>query len=198
MKKIAWSRHRCSNNQTRQCRCSAVDSTNDHSAGRRPSNVKPAPHISATQPRPQQSRPSTGDLIARQKDESAQVTAHARIPLSHTPPTSTFITPPTPRPRTGLVFEIQRAGSTRWCSKASFPLESAGYVTRFVLNCALESIARCKLTFGDRVVLRRAGAHRLAENRGVVVTEAGLYLRRIDSCITQVKAQGPSRTCHEN
>ena len=28
-------------------------------------------------------------------------------------------------------------------------------------------------------------------------TEAGSYLRRIDSCITQLKAQGPSRTCNE-
>ena len=28
-------------------------------------------------------------------------------------------------------------------------------------------------------------------------TEAGAYLRLIDSCITQIKAQGPSRTCHE-
>ena len=34
-----------------------------------------------------------------------------------------------------------------------------------------------------------------AGNRGVVVTEAGSYQRLIDSCITQVKAQGPSRTC---
>ena len=29
-------------------------------------------------------------------------------------------------------------------------------------------------------------------------TEAGSYLRRIDSCITQLKAQGPSRTCNES
>ena len=29
-------------------------------------------------------------------------------------------------------------------------------------------------------------------------TEAGSYLRLIDSCITQVKAQGPSRTCNES
>ena len=33
-------------------------------------------------------------------------------------------------------------------------------------------------------------------DRGVVVTEAGSYLRLIDSCITQLKAQGPSRTCN--
>ena len=29
-------------------------------------------------------------------------------------------------------------------------------------------------------------------------TEAGAYLRLIDSCITQLKAQGPSRTCNES
>jgi len=29
-------------------------------------------------------------------------------------------------------------------------------------------------------------------------TEAGSYLRIIDSCITQLKAQGPSRTCNES
>jgi len=32
----------------------------------------------------------------------------------------------------------------------------------------------------------------------VVVTEAGSYLRLIDSCITQLEAQGPSRTCNES
>ena len=29
-------------------------------------------------------------------------------------------------------------------------------------------------------------------------TDAGSYLRLIDSCITQLKAQGPSRTCNES
>jgi len=29
-------------------------------------------------------------------------------------------------------------------------------------------------------------------------SEAGTYLRLIDSCITQLKAQGPSRTCNES
>jgi len=28
--------------------------------------------------------------------------------------------------------------------------------------------------------------------------EAGSYLRLIDSCVTQLKAQGPSRTCNES
>ena len=29
-------------------------------------------------------------------------------------------------------------------------------------------------------------------------SEAGSYLRRLDSCITQLKAQGPPKTCNEN
>jgi len=29
-------------------------------------------------------------------------------------------------------------------------------------------------------------------------TEVGSYLRLVDSCITQLKAQGPSRTCNES
>ena len=33
---------------------------------------------------------------------------------------------------------------------------------------------------------------------GLCGTEAGSYLRLIDSCITQLKAGGPSRTCHES
>jgi len=37
-----------------------------------------------------------------------------------------------------------------------------------------------------------------AENRVVLVTEAGSYLRLIDFCITQLKAQGPSRFCNES
>ena len=32
----------------------------------------------------------------------------------------------------------------------------------------------------------------------VVVTEEGSYLRLIDSCITQLEAQEPSRTCNES
>jgi len=31
-----------------------------------------------------------------------------------------------------------------------------------------------------------------------VVTEEGSYLRIVDLCITQLKAQGPSRTCNES
>ena len=49
--------------------------------------------------------------------------------------------------------------------------------------------------------LRRAGAPARSE-RGVECvccgTEAGSYLRLIDSCITQLKAHGPYRTCNES
>ena len=31
-----------------------------------------------------------------------------------------------------------------------------------------------------------------------MATEAGSYLRLIDFCITQLKAQGPCRTCNES
>jgi len=34
--------------------------------------------------------------------------------------------------------------------------------------------------------------------RGNSGSEEGSYLRRIDFCITQLKAQGPSRTCNES
>ena len=94
--------------------------------------------------------------MARQRDKSAQVTVRAYIPLSHTPLTSNFLLPSTPRPRTGRVFEIQGVVSTRWSSKVSIPLESAGLVTKFASHKALKSIARCKLTFDDRIVLHRA------------------------------------------
>ena len=43
---------------------------------------------------------------------------------------------------------------------------------------------------------------RVHETQGLVVmcsgSEAGSYLRLIDSCITQIKAQEPSRTCNES
>jgi len=51
---------------------------------------------------------------------------------------------------------------------------------------------------GKSVNLRNRVFRRNCRERGVVVTEAGSYLRRIDSCITQLKAQGPSRACNES
>ena len=37
-----------------------------------------------------------------------------------------------------------------------------------------------------------------SQESGFVLTEAGSYFRLIDSCITQLKAQAPSRTCNES
>jgi len=43
--------------------------------------------------------------------------------------------------------------------------------------------------------LQRETGFRVSANLG---SEAGSYLRRIDSCISQLKAQVPSRTCNES
>ena len=58
---------------------------------------------------------------------------------------------------------------------------------------------------GPRQRTREEGvAHGTAPPRGGLPwsrepgTEAGSYLRIIDSCITQLKAEGPSRTCNES
>ena len=39
---------------------------------------------------------------------------------------------------------------------------------------------------------------RVSPERETPWEEAGSYLRLIDSCMTQLKAQGPSRTCNES
>ena len=44
----------------------------------------------------------------------------------------------------------------------------------------------------------RHGVQLLAQTRGVLVTEAGSYLRLIDSCITHLEAPGPFRTCNDS
>ena len=46
------------------------------------------------------------------------------------------------------------------------------------------------------MVVLRGGA--FSFQRGIPVSEAGSYLRLVDSCITQLKAQGPSRACNES
>ena len=51
---------------------------------------------------------------------------------------------------------------TRWATEVSFPLKSAGYVTKFTPHQALELIARGKLTLDARAVLRRV-AHQPSE-----------------------------------
>ena len=57
---------------------------------------------------------------------------------------------------------------------------------------------------GERLGESRGGMLQGAKHQDLAVhrmccgTEAGSYLRLIDSCITQLKAQGPSRTCDES
>ena len=64
-------------------------------------------------------------------------------------------------------------------------------------GCGLRLGVRGKMA--DELCQRRAPARRESLfHSPVVVTEAGSHLRRIDSCITQLKAQGPSRTCNES
>jgi len=59
-------------------------------------------------------------------------------------------------------------------------------------------------TLGSRVIkkkntaLPRGCQNEFENNQCAVVTEAGSCLRCVDSCITQLKAQGPSRTCNES
>ena len=54
------------------------------------------------------------------------------------------------------------------------------------------------LAFKAHILSKQSTLGSKAENRGVVVTEVGSYSRRVDSCTTQLKAQGPSRTCSES
>ena len=51
-----------------------------------------------------------------------------------------------------------------------------------------------RVGFGDRSIYSRGTKQELLGTR----TEAGWYLRLIDSCITQLEAQGPCRTCNES
>ena len=50
-------------------------------------------------------------------------------------------------------------------------------------------------------VFRKGEGFRIRGNHFTEIccgTEAGSYLRLIDSCVTQLKAQGPSKTCNES
>ena len=49
-----------------------------------------------------------------------------------------------------------------------------------------------------RAAAARDSSADTSPDRGVVVTEAGSYLRLTASCITQLEAQGPARTCNES
>jgi len=54
------------------------------------------------------------------------------------------------------------------------------------------------MTLYKRVVRRLGWGHLEHSTEMCSGSEAGSYLRRIDSCITQLKAQGPSGTCNES
>ena len=58
-----------------------------------------------------------------------------------------------------------------------------------------------RTTTGAMATALRKHSSQLKNNHSTEMcsgSEAGSYLRRIDSCITQLKAQGPSRTCNES
>ena len=67
-----------------------------------------------------------------------------------------------------------------------------------VLRSGVEGAERGGQEFARNVVQRHRARVPNLPCKCVVVTEAGSYLRLIDSCITQLKAQGPSRTCNES
>ena len=72
----------------------------------------------------------------------------------------------------GLGMRVRGLGREQWCSTAGAPARSDK-------NTSLSRA--CGVYLG--VWILRVG-------------EAGSYLRLIDSCITQLKAQGPSKTCN--
>ena len=59
-------------------------------------------------------------------------------------------------------------------------------------------------TWGTRLETHRSIKLKLEYTPEMCITldcsgsEAGLYLRFIDTCITQLQAEGPSRTCNES
>ena len=55
----------------------------------------------------------------------------------------------------------------------------------------------CIYIYGIRL-LSSCLLHGLKSVQLSISTETGSYFRLIDSCITQLKAQGPSRTCNES
>ena len=63
------------------------------------------------------------------------------------------------------------------------------------------TLGRCPLSiFCSRGTPPRVEEDQASESdyRVIPPSEADSYLRLIDSCITQLKAQGPSRTCNES
>ena len=65
-------------------------------------------------------------------------------------------------------------------------------------NLALEAVHRREANARHRYLYTLLLGVMVQDDTGLLCcgTEAGSYLRLIDSCITQLKAQGPSRTCN--
>ena len=123
-----------------------------------------------------------------------------------------------------LVFYLPGPSNPSHCplARAKCLSNQTGPRSRILPHSAYQHRARVKVASGDRdsrprpqidcrkslphLCVRaarsatRALPHLYTHNRRrcVVVTDAGSYLRRIDFCITQLKAQGPSRTCNES
>ena len=69
--------------------------------------------------------------------------------------------------------------------------------SRFALGCLQGGEEILCGTWLRRAFSSTSSAARRSVSSATCGTEAGSYLRLTDSCITQLKAQGPSRTCHE-
>jgi len=83
--------------------------------------------------------------------------------------------------RIGLVF------GARPCTEETPPLRLTNLPGQW-LQCEANGSNVCRVL--------RPGADREESSRGAF--PPGSYLRRIDFCITQLKDQGPSRTCNES
>ena len=91
--------------------------------------------------------------------------------------------------RGGLVFKAHRL-----CESLNSRLGSNKAEEKTTIEGpAVEEVVGVVRVHHRRLVLRVSLSTEMCSG-----SEAGSYLRLIDSCITQLKAQGPSRTCNEN
>jgi len=91
-------------------------------------------------------------------------------------------------------------------SLANFEYEALGQHSRYKVTCECNEEDEAGASLRPARPGRARLGMMLGENRGVGDTprpqalssgsEAGSYLRLIGSCITQLKVQGPSRTCN--
>ena len=89
-------------------------------------------------------------------------------------------------------------GCSAWSLTTNLSLqpEYVCNVTKFVPQKALSSTSSGKVDLCNENCSTPSGRAALACMCSG--SETGSYLRLIDSCITQLKAQGPSRTCNES